>query len=94
MGIGCHRKNTFLSLLLYADDVALTSPSLRGLQLLLSATESYCKEWDIFLNARKTKNMFFGEKLNLPALNLDDKVIKWVDSESDTSFSQKIQLQH
>ena len=62
MGIGCHLQNTFLSLLLYADDMALLSPSLRGLQLLLSATEAYCKDWDILLNAKKTKNMFFGKK--------------------------------
>ena len=41
MGIGCYLKNTFLSILLYADDMALLAPSLKGLQKLLSATESY-----------------------------------------------------
>ena len=41
MGIGCYLKNAFLSILLYADDMALIAPSLKGLQKLLLATESY-----------------------------------------------------
>ena len=80
MGIGCHLKNTFISLLLYADDMALMAPSLAGLQKLLGIAESYCKEWDILLNAKKTKNMFFGKSDNLPALSLDGNDIEWVDS--------------
>ena len=66
MGIGCYLKNVFLSILLYADDMALIAPSLRGLQKLISATEKYCKDWDILLNAKKTKNMVFGQKYVLP----------------------------
>ena len=80
LGIGCHLRNTFLALLLYADDMALLSPSLRGLQKLLSVTETYCKEWDILLNAKKTKNMFFGKRYELPSLILDGKKIEWVES--------------
>ena len=52
MGIGCFYKNTFLSILLYADDMALIAPSLKGLQKLLNATERYCKQWDILLNPK------------------------------------------
>ena len=77
IGIGCYLKNVFLSLLLYADDMALLAPSLKGLQTLLTATESYCKQWDILLNAKKTKNMSFGKMYNLPQLVLDDKPIEW-----------------
>ena len=80
MGIGCYLRNTFLSILLYADDMALLAPSLKGLQKLLSATESYCQTWDIMLNAKKTKNMVFGKKFELPQLVLDGKKIEWVDS--------------
>ena len=80
MGIGCHLKNTFISLLLYADDMALMAPSLAGLQKLLGIAESYCQEWDILLNVKKTKNMFFGKRHNLPALSLDGNDIEWVDS--------------
>ena len=45
MGVGCHLREIFLSILLYADDMALIAPSLKGLQKLLSATEEYCKVW-------------------------------------------------
>ena len=80
IGVGCHLKDLFLSIILYADDMALTSPSLRGLQQLLSATELYCKTWDIMLNAKKSKNMSFGKKHTLSSLHLDETDINWVDS--------------
>ena len=31
LGIGCYLREVFLSILLYADDMALLAPSLRGL---------------------------------------------------------------
>ena len=80
MGIGCHLRNLFLSIFLYADDMALISPSIKGLQKLLSATDEYCQQWDIMLNAKKTKNMVFGKSRSLPSLQLDGKDIEWVNS--------------
>ena len=80
LGVGCHLINIFLSILLYADDMALLAPSLKGLQRLLTATETYCKTWDIMLNAKKTKNLFFGKKRPLASLQLDGKNIEWVES--------------
>ena len=41
------------------------TPSLKGLQKLLDACSSYCLEWDIKLNAKKTKNLAFG-RINTP----------------------------
>ena len=49
-------------------------------QKLLSATESYCKEWDILLNVKKSKNMSFGKQHVLPQLTLDNKNIDWVQT--------------
>ena len=80
-GIGCHIRDVFLSILLYADDMCLTAPSLKGLQRLLQVTENYCKDWDICLNSKKSKNMSFGKVLpDLPQLILDGKPLDWVDS--------------
>ena len=59
-GIGCHIRNAFFSILLYADDMCLMAPSLKGLQRLLILTEKYCKDWDIMLNPKKSKNIQFG----------------------------------
>ena len=80
VGVGCYLCGKFLSILLYADDMALLAPSLKGLQTLLQVTESYCKQWDILLNTKKTKNMFFGKKYKLPNLVLDGKIVEWVDT--------------
>ena len=78
-GIGCHIRGIFLSILLYADDMALISPSLRGLQSLLKICESYCQEWDICLNPKKTKNVAFGQNItDLCPLMLDNKPLEWV----------------
>ena len=89
MGIGCHLRNVFLSILLYADDMALLAPSLNGLQQLLSATDEYCKKWDILLNARKTKNVSFGKQHQLAKLQLNGRDIEWVDSWSYLGVSIK-----
>ena len=60
--------------------MALVAPSLKALQKLLTATEQYCAEWDILLNAKKSKNMSFGKKHSLASLCLDGKDIEWVES--------------
>lgn len=80
IGIGCYLAKTFLSILLYADDMAPLAPSLKGLQTLLNATEIYCREWDILLNTKKTKNMIFGKQCQVSNLVLDSKEIEWVQS--------------
>ena len=80
LGIGCHLRGIFLSILLYADDIALTSPSLRGLQILLNACEEYCKTWDICLNVKKTKNIAFGHSVSdLCPLAMNNTPTEWVE---------------
>ena len=59
-GIGCYLVNKFAAALMYADDMALLAPSLKGLQRLLRLCELYCHAWDIKLNAAKSKNLSFG----------------------------------
>ena len=64
-GIGCHVRNVFAAALLYADDMCIMAPSLKGLQRLLNICSSYCDQWDICLNSKKTKNMFFGKSTTI-----------------------------
>ena len=90
-GAGCYLKLVFLSILLYADDMALLAPLLKGLQTLLTATEQYCKKWDIMLNAKKSKNMCFGKRYDLRPLQLDGSNIEWVDSWSYLGVTLKAQ---
>ena len=52
-GIGCYLVHKFAVALMYADDMALLAPSL--------LCERYFHEWDIKLNASKSKNLSFGK---------------------------------
>ena len=78
-GIGCYILEKFAASFFYADDMCIIAPSLKGLQKLLDICGSYCEQWDICLNAKKTKNMFFGKKLVLNhRLLLNGNPIEWV----------------
>ena len=78
-GAGCYISNIFAAALFYADDICILAPSLKGLQRLLDICSMFCIDWDICLNVKKTKNMFFGKPLNIsyrPTLN--GMPIDWV----------------
>ena len=79
-GVGCYISKVFAAALFYADDMVVLSPSLKGLQTLLDLCQSYCADWDIMLNGKKTKNMFFGKGI-APSYtsNLDSQQIPWVN---------------
>ena len=78
-GIGCHVSDIFAACLFYADDMCVMAPSLRGLQKLLDLCSIYCADWDICLNAKKTKNMVFGKKAKTDVvLSLNGVPIEWV----------------
>ena len=49
-GIGCHLHGKYMGILGYADDVTLLSPSIRGLNRMLSVCEEFGKEYFIFKN--------------------------------------------
>ena len=77
-GIGCYIREVFAAAILYADDMAIIAPSVKGLQRLLDICSSYCNEWDICLNAKKTKNMCFGKKRDFNFhLKLDGASVEW-----------------
>ena len=59
-GVGCHVLGIFAAAIFYADDMAVLSPSIKGLQMILDMCHTYCVKWDILLNVKKTKNMMFG----------------------------------
>ena len=76
---GCYFLSTFAAALFYADDMAVLAPSIHGLQSLLQICGDYCLEWDIALNAKKSKNMTFGKKIAISHdILLNGKVIDWV----------------
>jgi hypothetical protein len=78
--IGCYILEAFVAALMYADDMALLAPSVKGLQALLWCCESYCEKWDICLNPKKSKLMFFGKGRSTSfSPTLSGKSLVWVD---------------
>ena len=64
----------------YADDIALLSPSLHGLNRMLEICTKFVDNFDITFNRKKTLCIKFGESLNdKEYAKLNSKIIKWVD---------------
>ena len=66
------------------------APSIKGLSLLLEACGDYCMEWDIGLNAKKSKVLYFGRRVEDKAdLSLNGKKIDWTDKWVDLGVTLK-----
>lgn len=46
-------KNLEIKVLLYADDVVLTSKTVGGMRRSLKALEEYCEMWELGVNVKK-----------------------------------------
>ena len=55
-----------LNSLLYADDLILLSRSQQGLQNCLNKLQSFCDDWKMTVNLKKTKTMIFQKKVRKP----------------------------
>ena len=69
--------------LCYADDIALFSPSLRGLQLLISCCEEFANHNHITFNIDKSVILpiYFDKSYHKPVkLYIDNKLLKFVKS--------------
>ena len=81
LNVGCYILEMFMAALFYADDMALLSPSIKGLQLLLDKCSEFCAWWDICLNAKKSKALYFGKRCSSPFnLILNELPLDWVDT--------------
>ena len=54
-----------MGILEYADDVTLLSPSIRGLNRMLSICEEFSKEYFIKFNSKKSICIKYGEKYDV-----------------------------
>jgi len=69
-GIGCFMHHVCASIILYADDILLMSPSVTGLQKLLSVVESELNALGMFLNSSKSVCMRIGPQCQTVCTNL------------------------
>ena len=59
---GVNVNKVDISVLLYADDIALISRSPQGLQSLLNKLTDWCNRWGLYVNDKKTKVVHFRNK--------------------------------
>lgn len=79
---GCHFGLLNFSIILYADDILLISPSIVGLQQLINTVERYLIEFEMSLNAKKTVGLRIGKKFKDGCCSLHSasgEIIKWAD---------------
>ena len=76
--VGCRIGNTFVGALAYADDVTLLSPSIGGLQKLVSVCENFGSLYHVKFNSRKTVCIAFNQQENIKRnISVCDASIPW-----------------
>ena len=79
--VGCYKSTVCICIFLYADDIILLSPTLTGLQTLLTAVENELLNIDMQLNVNKSMCMRFGTQYDKQCANIISSVgtpLKWV----------------
>ena len=79
--IDCPRiASILLAILLFADDIALFSYSIQGLQKQLDILEAFCEARGLTVNVKKTKTLVFEHRRSeVPAFRYAGDVIERVD---------------
>ena len=80
--IGCHILNMYYGCLLYADDIVLLSPSVKGLQLMLDTCFQTACELSLQFNCSKSHCMVVGRAaaVKLQSMLLGDTHLHWSQS--------------
>jgi Reverse transcriptase (RNA-dependent DNA polymerase) len=79
---GCYRSTICSSIFLYADDILLLSPTVTGLQILLSVCEKEIVYLDMRINVKKSSCIRFGYRYDAQCRDLETlggSNLKWVD---------------
>ena len=84
---GCWVNNEYVGIIVYADDIALLSPTIDGLQNMVNTCSKYAKTHNLTFSTHenptksKTKCVaFLQKKRDLRNLNLNGKPLPWVES--------------
>ena len=84
---GCWFKNSYVGIIVYADDIVLLSPSIDGLQRMINDCFHYAHEHNLEFSthilAQKSKTKciaFLVNKRTLPILKLNEKDLPWVNT--------------
>ena len=75
---GCYFRNKFAGALCYADDITLISPSLGGLNAMMSVCERFADEFHLTFNAKKSVAIWYGGRVSpVGFVTMNDEKIDW-----------------
>jgi len=79
LNCGCHLNGVFVGCLLYADDIILLSPSVRGLQMMLDTCHDIARYVSLSFNVGKCRCMVIGKMYNavISPLRIGNLQIEW-----------------
>ena len=78
---GCYIGKHFYGAIGYADDLTLLSPTISGLNEMLSICEDFSREYSIRFNPTKSVCMVFSKKkYDIQNIKLNGNVLTWVNS--------------
>lgn len=81
--LGCLYKSVCVSIIMYADDIVLLSPSVTALQELLHVCEGVLQNLDLFINPKKSVCMRIGPRYNMSCYDIVSSngcALQWVES--------------
>ena len=73
----------YVSILIYADDIILSAPSVKALQLLLEVCDQELDSLNMFINAKKSYCIRIRSHFNFdchPPVTRDNRELKWCGS--------------
>jgi hypothetical protein len=77
---GCYFGLSYVGILIYADDMVLLSPSLRGLRRMVSIASDFSTSLNLFFNPNKSVAMCFGTAtVHQYHLQINGTNINWVN---------------
>jgi len=80
---GCLYKSVCVSIIMYADDIILLSPSVTALQKLLHVCEGVLQNLDLFINPKKSICLRIGPRYNMSCCDIVSSngcALQWVES--------------
>mgnify|MGYP000724816108 CR=1 FL=1 len=100
--VGCHFGHMYAGAICYADDTAILSPSVKGLQKMLSICEEYGAEFDVLYNDKKTKCIKFSRSRTMSdfSVYLNGNLLECVPIVNHLgiklsfNFDEKVELSH
>jgi len=82
-GLGCYLNSVCVSILLFADDIVLSAPSVTALQCLLEVCERELDNIDMLIDAKKAYCIRIGPRFKIdchPLVTKENCELKWCGS--------------